>query len=465
MSSVDLYTKFTKGGILNTNFFNGRLLVAEDLTALQTAGAQQRQQLARALGDGVAYGLQVSLAPSSTPNAPVVRVTKGLAFNRNGQAAAVSLDFVDVALVITPDTPAADAGMFAECPPPQPFQQLTNLGLYVFTVQPSSDFQDRVTMVELNSSGMGSSCGSKYVAEGVQFRLDPLQVTSGDSSTVRGQVAALAAQLDPLLAQLANLSGAAQSAFALTIAPMLSKFRNLVAHLCFGTDTLARFPINIFPGASGTSFPANYSVLDDMRAAGLLTDCEVPLALVYWTSSGLVFLDDWAVRRTLIPPAASAKWAPLLSPRRITEGLAIFLQFQKQVEELLVALPTTITSTARAVDYFRFLPSLGVLPSTGLKYLFGFDVGTFFSGHTRTGPEFIEGARLEALFSESMVYRPIDLSNQEMLWLYLTRDDIQAIDASVGAPPAPYTVFTNGQMPSWGAARFDLNYWNYSNYF
>jgi hypothetical protein len=464
MSSVDLYTKFTKGGILNTNFFNGRLLVAEDLTALQTAGAQQRQQLARALGDGVAYGLQVSLAPSSTPNAPVVRVTKGLAFNRNGQAAAVSLDFVDVALVITPDTPAADAGMFAECPPPQPFQQLTNLGLYVFTVQPSSDYQDRVTMVELNSSGMGSSCGSKYVAEGVQFRFDPLQVTSGDSSTVRGQVAALAAQLDPLLAQLANLSGAAQSAFALTIAPMLSKFRNLVAHLCFGTDTLARFPINIFPGASGTPFPANYSVLDDMRAAGLLTDCEVPLALVYWTSSGLVFLDDWAVRRTLIPPAASAKWAPLLSPRRIAEGLAIFLQFQKQVEDLRSNLPLTQLSSALGTDYFRFLPAAGFLPIGSISSSAGLDYVQFLKNNTYRNPVHAEGAVLDSLFLQSLAFPPVDLNSQEMVWLYWVRQNMQFVVTSPANPSQQYMVLTNGHIEFQGCARYDLNYWDFANY-
>ena len=34
MASVQLNTPVLTGGILNTNFFNGRVLAAEDLTAL-----------------------------------------------------------------------------------------------------------------------------------------------------------------------------------------------------------------------------------------------------------------------------------------------------------------------------------------------------------------------------------------------------------------------------------------------
>lgn len=463
MSSTDLYTPFTTGGILNTNFFNGRVLTAEDMTALQTANGQQHQQLARAMGDGVAYGLHVSLAPSSAPKAPVVRVTKGLALNRNGQAAALALDYVDIALVITPDTPPPDAGMFAECRP-QPFQQLANLGLYVFTVQPSSDFQQRVPMVELNSSGMASSCGSRYVAEGVQFRLDPMQIGSGDPSTLRGQVAALAKQLDPQLAQLANLSGTAQSAFALQLAPSLSKFRNLVAHLCFGTDTLATFPANIFPSTGGKAFPADYSALDDMRAAGLLTDCEIPLALVYWTSSGLVFLDNWAVRRTLIPPAASAKWAPLLSPRRLAEGAAIFLQFQEQIDDIASVLDQQTLFAAHAVDYFQFLPPTGLLPLGGIGSSVGFNSTGFFSGLTTRKPVFIEGLRLESLLQESYSYKPVDLRNGQMMWLYSVRENMQAVAASILNRPSAYLVFSSGYIPYKGEPQFNLSYWNFANY-
>jgi len=76
MSATGLYTPITTGGILNINFVNGRLLTAEDMSGLQAANALQHQQLARAIGEGVAHGFEVSLAPSSLPKNPVVRVTR-----------------------------------------------------------------------------------------------------------------------------------------------------------------------------------------------------------------------------------------------------------------------------------------------------------------------------------------------------------------------------------------------------
>ena len=48
-------------GVTNTNYFNGRTLAAEDLLADQAARRQQVAQLGRAVGAGVAYGLQVFL--------------------------------------------------------------------------------------------------------------------------------------------------------------------------------------------------------------------------------------------------------------------------------------------------------------------------------------------------------------------------------------------------------------------
>jgi hypothetical protein len=463
MSATGLYTPITTGGILNINFVNGRLLTAEDMSGLQAANAQQHQQLARAIGEGVAHGLEVSLAPSSLPKNPVVRITRGLAFNRRGQAAALSTDYVDVTLVRSADVQASSAGLFAECPPPQPLLQNTNLGLYVLTVMPASSYQGSVMTVDLNSPGVASSCSSRYAAEGVKFQLDPMQIGTGDPSTVRGQLAALAAMLEPLLATLANLSGAAQSQMAIQIAPQLSLFRNLAAHLCFGTEALQQFPQGIFPGL-GPAFPSTYSALDDMRAAGLLTDCEIPLALVYWTSGGLVFLDAWAVRRPLIPPGASQKWAPLVSPRRLRESIAIFLEFQNQIASLAGTLPGPTLTSAKATDFFRFLPPLGFLPLFGSRGVSGFDPVQFFNGRTVRNPVFIEGSREESLLLESFAFPPMDFANQEMTWLYWVRENAESIATSLAQAPQPYLIFTNGQMRFEGPANYDLSYWDYANY-
>jgi hypothetical protein len=462
MSATGLYTAMTTGGILNINFVNGRLLTADDMSGLQTANAQQHQQIARAMGEGVANGFEVSLAPSSLPKNPVVRITRGLAFNRKGQAAALSTDYVDVTLVKSAEAPASSAGLFAECPPPQPLLQNTNLGLYVLTVIPASSYQGSVMTVDLNSSGVASSCSSRYAAEGVKFQLDPMQIGSGDATTVRGQLSAFATTLEPQLATLANLSGTAQSQMAIQIAPQLSLFRNLAAHLCFGTETLQQFPQRIFPGL-GSAFPSTYSALDDMRAAGLLTDCEIPLALVYWTSSGLVLLDAWAVRRPLVVPPASWKWAPLASPRRLREAIAVFLEFQDHLTSLVKSLPAATLTNILATDYFRFLPALGFLPLSGAAGS-GVSLPTFFTGRTVRDPVYIEGSREEFLLLRSLGFPPIDFANQEMLWLYQVRENEEAIANSSTQAPQPYLVFTNGQMRFEGEANFDLNYWNYGNY-
>ena len=133
MANAQLNTPILTGGILNTNFFNGRVLAAEDLTALQTATAQHRRQGSRALGDGVAWGFEVTLNPGTNPAQPVVHVSAGLALNRNGDAVAMSAD-VDLALVKRLDVQAASNGLFAACLPPQTMVP-TNLDCYILTLE------------------------------------------------------------------------------------------------------------------------------------------------------------------------------------------------------------------------------------------------------------------------------------------------------------------------------------------
>jgi hypothetical protein len=44
-------------GIRNTNFFNGRILTADDLRTEQDANRQQHEQLGQAIGAGIVNGL------------------------------------------------------------------------------------------------------------------------------------------------------------------------------------------------------------------------------------------------------------------------------------------------------------------------------------------------------------------------------------------------------------------------
>ena len=72
MSYTELLEPILKGGIRSVNFFNGRLLSAEDLKQEQEANREGRARLGQAVGHGVAYGLEVSLSAANTAQTPVV---------------------------------------------------------------------------------------------------------------------------------------------------------------------------------------------------------------------------------------------------------------------------------------------------------------------------------------------------------------------------------------------------------
>jgi hypothetical protein len=173
----------------------------------------------------------------------------------------------------------------------------------------------------------------------------------------------------------------------------------------------------------------------------------------------------WSVRRALVSKDLLDAWAPGAGRRRFVEGLAMFLQFQEQIAELMESPATVSTLTSIvATDSFRFLPALGLLPLSGTKGALGFDNAKFFSGLTYRNPVYVEGAKLDALFGRSLLYPPIDLSTKEMLWLYWVRENMETIVMNPLTQLQPYLVFTNGQMSFEGKSRFDLNYWDYANY-
>jgi hypothetical protein len=465
MALVDIFEPVLTGGIRNTNFFNGRLLTAEDLTDFQTANVQQHHQLAHAVGDGVVYGFSVTLSSQPTATQVVLHVTQGLALNRNGQAVALPSD-IELALVPSTDAQNAAAGQFAVCQPPQN-TVLTNPGLYILTALPVSGLStESAPKTDVLDPGVATTCASRWAVEGAKFRTVQLTLgTNPDPSTLAGQAAQLATQLDPLLIKLAGVSGAAADQLKAQIAPLMSKLRNSVAHMCFGTEKSANFPANPFGRTNGDSLFEEYGALDDLRDQGLLTDCDVPLALLYWTTAGLQFIDMWSVRRTVFPQAASDAWAPLAGRRRMAEGLATFLQFQKQLDEIVkMATGATPLTSVVATDYFAYLPASGFVPIGGIKSSIGFDYLQFLKGHTYRDPVFIEGAQLRTLFHSSLLLPPINLASGEMFWLYRVRENMEAVAGGVVNLPQPYLIVTNGHIPYEGDAQYDLSYWDYSNY-
>ena len=399
MNAIELLEPFLDKGIRSTNFFNGRLLSAEDLRAEQEANRQQHQELGRAMGEGIAYGLEVRKATDTSPPsatiASVLKVSAGLALNRRGQVLLLPLE-TDVALVREKEILAAGAGLFAACERPQTTSVLTGAGVYILALAPASGFEGRAPVSGLGGNvATGGGCGSRFAVEGVQFRLIELNVES--------------------LAQ--------------RVASSSAKVRNLLAYHCFGTEELADFARNPFRQISERSPYLSYGPLDALRALGSLTDCDVPLALLYWTQDGIQFIDLWPVRRRLVKPASDTRWPLLVSDRRLSEAEATFLQFQDHI----VALQSTGSALANltAEDHFTFLPAAGYLP-TGAG---SFDWRRFLGPMAPATETMLDAGVLRVIVHRSFFEEPIPVVS----FTEAMQPNLQ--------PPVPVDVY---QVPSQG---------------
>ena len=441
MSAVSLLTPILTGGIQNVNFVNGRVLTAADMTAERTANLQRQRLLGTCIGAGVASGLVVTLSPNSVASGQqVVHVTAGLAINPNGDLIQLAGD-TDVALASSAQAAASNVGLFTPCQPPQ--TQLTNPSFYVLTVMPASGYQGQAPVTQLNSSGVAASCTSQYATTGVQFRL-VMATLNASTSTLQANLLTLANQIQQELSE--NASPA-------SLAPALSQLRNGLAHVCFGTDTLSGFAANPFPPASQASPYDSYGLVDRLRAAGLITACEVPLALMYWATSGIQFVDMWAVRRSPTQPLADMNWPLFVGNRHNEEAEAMFSQFQAQIQDILNS--SSKPGSVIAAQYFDYMPPVGVIPLAGAGGSPGFNFPVFFQQQPYHPPVFISGARMDPIVRAALPYPPINLQNEGAIWLY------QPLD---GTNTLPYLVFTNINVPFQGEARFDVSYWNYGNF-
>ena len=425
--ATNLQTPILNSLIRSVNFFNGRLLTGEDLTAEQQSNRAARNLLGRAIGSGVVHGLGVTESVKfSNVQAPVLTVSKGLAINHRG-APLLLTDDTDIALVRPANATAGPTTIFQDCTPVQSGVYVAGAGVYLLTIGPASAVEGIAQVSGV--AGGAAACNSNYNAYGIQFRL--IQVDQAMGLTVT--------QLDDA-----------------------NHLRNLVAYIFFGVKNLS----SAWTDPLGSP-PSQLGFADTMRANGTLTACEVPLAVLYWTADqGIEFVDMWAVRRpAIIPEPVTDMWLPAGGSRRAAEGMAMFLQFQAQIGDLVEAGAglSALTSVA-ASDYFYYLPAAGFLPIGNINPLAGFDYLKFFFNRTYRNPIFVEGARLQTLLRNSFDYPPIDLSGQEMLWVYQVRENQEAINAAAGNAPVLYMLFTNGHMPFQGDAQYDLNYWNYANY-
>jgi hypothetical protein len=419
MTTRQLTEAIFDSDVRTVNFFNGRLLTAEDLSKEQNANREERRRIGKAIGDGIAYGLEVvPTVGVNMPTRPTITITPGLAIDRRGQTLALT-ETVDLSLVRdTASASTATAATFDACQADSGVY-VADAGLYLLTISTVEGREGRALV-----SGLGniqSSCNTKYAVPGVKFRL-------------------LQLDLDPADLKAPNL------------------LRNKIAYRCFGSDDVAyqKLYANLF-GPPVTQ----YGLLDQLRP-NRLANCEVPLALLYWTSTaGLVFVDMWAVRRRVSAPAVETRWPALTGDRHAAEGEAMFMQFQAQVADLR-ANETNLAAIV-ATQRFSYLPPVGMLPIGTSGTTKGFDYDTFFGPLKYRKPIFVEAAQMRPLLQESYNYPPIDTHSGLVIWLYLLRENAQAALSS-SKPPQTYLVFASGHTPYRGEARYDVHHWNFGNF-
>jgi hypothetical protein len=417
MNTRQLSEAILDGGIRSNNFFNGRLLSAEDLSGEQQANRAGHQALGQAIGDGIAYGLEVSRADQAG-NDPIVSVQPGLAINRTGDTLRLT-SATDVSLIRPAEAvslPVAARAGFNACQPLQSGSYVTGAGVYLLVLCPAQGREGRALIGGLNNTASG--CNTRFIVDGVQFRLIQLDLTP------------------------AELNDA-------------DHLRNAVAYKCFGvagTRSLVSDPFRAQAEGNG--------LLDQLRPSRL-TDCDVPLAVLHWTASGGIrFADMWTARRPAVRAPVDGRWNGILDDRRASEAEAMFLQFADQLDALRSVNPEAVV----AAQYFRYLPPVGVLPLARPGAVRGFNYQKFFEQQVYRGPIFIEGARVEALIRRGMNYAPIDLNDGEMVWLYAVRENHDPRAYAPAPAPFEYVIFASGHVPFHGEALFNVARWDYSNY-
>lgn len=425
--ALQLEEPLKEGGIRSVNFFNGRLLTSKDLSREQQARRAWDSRLGQAIGDGVAFGLDAARdGDLDTAAAPVLRVKAGLAVNRAGQTLRLSVD-TSVALTRRFDAASGTACdcVFANCNPLADGTYVAGAGVYLLTIAPAQLSEGRAPTNGLDPSNV--RCNTDVTVNGLQFRLlsiNPQRYADLDTGS--------------------------------------PQFRNRLAYRCFGID--ARDATLIDPARDD---PPSYGLIDELRAiGGRLSDCDVPLALVYWTAQGLRFVDAWAVRRRLIEPDALRGLSFQARARRLVEADAMCAQFQAQLADLLAA--SVSPGAVIATEHFRHLPPFGMVPLLQ-STLRGFSDEVFFSGLVRRPlagqnqqTEFIDGRLLGVLRDEALRYTPVDTSLKEFVWVYRPWQIRQALDA--GRNVQPVVVFASGLMPNHALARFDMARADLSNY-
>jgi len=372
MNQQFLDTVFTNHSIRHPNFFNGRILTATDLREEQAAGVKRSRYLGQAVGSGVVYGLAVAIAPDDPA---ALTVTNGLAVNPRGEALSLQVGEAQ-----PPDggVPTTQIRLTAPAAVTQPASkspfvpcEIGGAPLPIAGVRTGHYLLAITTATRLSGSAPNSGfdgdrpgCTHRHEEIGVQFKLIPLTTT--------------------------DFPGGEEAH---------PDNRSRLAHLCLGTHEVVGLANDLLQA------PASYGLLDRLRQAQRLTDCDVPLAAFHFQPPRVRFVDMWTVRRPCWPDHRDQGWLhtqpSLVGRRRAIEARAFLLQFQQQIADLRARGQVGI----RARDVFEYLPAAGYLP-TGTATQPGFALNTFFAD-TPVRHVNLDPSQVRSLFHQSFSYDPM----------------------------------------------------------
>jgi hypothetical protein len=412
------------GGIANPNFFNGRVLTAQDLRDAQRADRDRVRRLGQVLEPGVAAGLLVGKAENNRD----LTVSAGLALNRLGATLLLPRDQVLPLVGTAPESAGTDSP-FAPCSPTDPsLVGGVASGFYLLAITAATGLStSRAPTSSLNGGDI--ACAARYEMDGVQLKLIVIPPVLPDGTQW---------QQDP---------------------PTI--LRAALVAACFGLPGL----LSIAPDPFAA--PPRYGLVDQLRANGSLLDCDVPLAVLRWRDQAIEMIDQWAVRRAPALAAGLGAYPPPTGPssgadafpqhadsRREVEARALLLQFQTQLEALRTTLADPPGTVASA--HFTHLPAAGYLPLRADGRPRGFDWPTFFGLPTTPPPTELDPAYLRDLFHRSFFVDPIPLTGSPAIDLFTVLDAdtnrpyvvfarrqrlpvSTPVDPPVGDPPPPTT--------------------------
>jgi hypothetical protein len=405
------------GGIRHTNYFQGRVLSAEDLATDQTADRRHRAQLGRAIGSGIVSGLEVGIV--STGPAPTLSVEKGLSVTPDGGTIELP-SRVALPLLAEIGGSSSEGGVFGPCGNAGPGVDLSGGGAYLLVLSPGQDYRERAPKVDLDSDGIAGSCGARYLVKGATLRLVALPLAG--RSDISAEFTAIAALDDP-----------ASTAGPQEVLRTVSRFRNRLAHLCLADAAASGQAAALRAGAPAV-FDAGPTLLEELTAGETpaLRGCDVPLAALYLDLFGLRFVDNWTARRLARPRIAQTTFS--LFP---ADGLERLLQFAEQLDDILGTAGTL--SAVRIGDYFRFVPPAAWFPASG-SGVAGFSPSQFLAPYTRGVVGRMTAGQAAERLDTSLRHRAVDLAAGPCLLSYdLDENETALVAGAAGRRVRLYT--------------------------